>query len=108
MDNVTIALADFQQKAEAAGYRFVCPMCGNVASAEDFKKAGAEPDRVAKECIGRTMSPMPTPKKGKKPCDWAAFGLFGNLGRGLTVKFPDGKETNTFALMSGDDIGGSS
>lgn len=91
-----VQLAEFQGAAERVGYRFICPMCGNVASADDFKKAGANPGRVAKECIGRTMDQMPKPKKGKKPCDWAAFGLFGTLGKGLVVVMPDGKEVQTF------------
>lgn len=93
-----IQLADFQSAAEAVGYRFQCPMCGNVASADDFKRAGANSERVAQECIGRTMKPMPKPQKGKTPCDWAAFGLFRALGKGLIVVMPDGKEIHTFAI----------
>lgn len=95
-----ISLEEFRLQSESAGYRFVCPMCGNVATPQEFKAAGADPERAARECIGRTMDPMPKPKKGKKPCDWAAFGLFGNLGRGLLVKMPNGKTVQTFALDS--------
>lgn len=88
----------FNLEAEAAGYRFVCPMCGNVATPWDFKAAGADPEDAAKQCIGRTMTPMPKPQKGQKPCDWAAFGLFGNLDKGLLVVMPDGKKVQTFAI----------
>ena len=49
-------------------WKFVCPHCGNVASGLDFKEAGAEPDSIYCECIGRYV-------KGKG-CDWAAYGLF--------------------------------
>lgn len=34
-------------------YRFKCPRCGNVATGEDFKKAGANPNAMYTECIGR-------------------------------------------------------
>jgi hypothetical protein len=96
-----IPIEDFRLLAEKAGYRFICPMCGNVAGPEDFERAGTERDRcherAATECIGRTLDPPPKPKNGRKPCDWAAYGLFGNLGRGLHVVFPDGKVVQTFA-----------
>ena len=49
-------------------YRFRCPKCGNVASGQEFKDAGAGPNAMCCECIGRHV-------KGKG-CDWAAYGLF--------------------------------
>ena len=49
-------------------WRFKCPKCGNVATGQDFKNAGAEAGVMAEECIGRYV-------KGKG-CDWTAYGLF--------------------------------
>ena len=48
-------------------WRFKCPRCGNIATGQEFKNAGAEPGAMAEECIGRYV-------KGKG-CDWAAYGL---------------------------------
>jgi len=50
-------------------WKFKCPSCGNVASGKEFKEAGAEPNDMYQNCIGRF--------NGKeKGCDWAAYGLF--------------------------------
>ena len=48
-------------------YRFKCPHCGNIASGQEFKDAGADPNAIYCECIGRYI-------KGKG-CDWAAYGF---------------------------------
>lgn len=93
-----MTLEQYQAEGKARGWRVLCPACGNVATPGDFEKAGASPQRAAQECIGRTMTPMPKYEKGKKPCDWAAFGLF-KLG-GVIVKHDDGKETVAFGFDS--------
>ncbi|MBE7053379.1 MAG: hypothetical protein E7391_03790 [Ruminococcaceae bacterium] len=49
-------------------WKFVCPKCGNVASGKEFKEAGAEPNAMYCECIGRYTN--------DKGCNWAAYGLF--------------------------------
>lgn len=48
-------------------WKFRCPRCGNIASGQDFKDAGADLYNVNSECIGRYV-------KGKG-CDWASNGL---------------------------------
>lgn len=91
----TLTLEEYQAEGAANGWRMLCPACGNVATPGDFEKVGANPQRAAQECIGRTMKPMPAFKaKGKTPCDWAAFGLL-RIG-GVTVKRPDGGESVAF------------
>lgn len=55
-------------------WRFRCPICGNVATPAEFKALGADPNLAYQECIGRQM-PRSEPKP-KKPCDYAAYGLF--------------------------------
>lgn len=75
-------------------YKFICPRCGRVNIGQEFKEAGASPDATATCCIGRFE-----PAKG---CDWAAFGLFGTMGRGDAVAFPDGKKSNVFRMAEKD------
>jgi hypothetical protein len=49
-------------------YKFVCPRCKRINTGREFKDAGAEPNAMYCECIGRYDK--------TKGCDWAAYGLF--------------------------------
>lgn len=94
-------------------WSFVCPICGNVASIEDFrpyKERGAMPNSATCECIGRYSRSKPAfgdRKKGEKPCDYAGYGLF-RLSP-VRVVHDDGKEMHSFAFAdsggSGDEPG---
>lgn len=56
-------------------WAFKCPLCGNIATAEDFRKfadKGARPDSAYQECLGRYTGGI----KGEHGCDWCAYGLF--------------------------------
>jgi len=74
----TVSLEDFMAQATAlygddpAKWKFKCPRCGEVQSAEDLVAAGVDKDDVQKymgfSCIGRF-----TDDKG---CDWTLGGLF--------------------------------
>jgi hypothetical protein len=82
-------------------WKFVCPVCKNVAAVEDykpFKDKGATPDSATCQCIGRftgaKYKAFGNPRG--KPCDYALFGLFRLPG--VIVKFPDGKEKMSFAF----------
>lgn len=85
---------------------FVCPACGNVATPADFLAVRGEKsdgERAAHECIGRLMAEAKGAKVGewggKKPCNWAAYGLFSTLGKGVLVRFPDSdKPVQAFAF----------
>lgn len=60
-------------------WKYKCPMCGHVASVQDFKDLGVEdPANTAyEECIGRYTG-KGTPQKGDSSgCNWAAYGLLG-------------------------------
>lgn len=77
-------------------WAFVCPACGDVATARDFKAAitalgdrapdGIEPfDKLGQECIGRWLGALSRDRKGDgwvkgkwegRGCDWVAYGLF--------------------------------
>lgn len=94
-DAIEMTLDEYQAACEAAHWRVVCPLCKNVSTPKEFKERGADPQRAAQECIGRLDNPMPKPKKGRKPCDWAAFGFF-RIG-GVNVTMPDGKIVAAFA-----------
>jgi hypothetical protein len=64
---------------DAMAWRFVCPGCGHVASAADWKAAGAPSRAIAYSCVGRWL---PDARdwlhgKGPGPCNYAGGGLFG-------------------------------
>lgn len=77
---------------KARHWKFVCPSCGNVQTPQDFVDAGIDKEEAGSKsyqgCIGRTVK--------DKGCDWAAYGLFGTMGKGRTVIKPDGKEVEVF------------
>lgn len=75
-------------------WAFCCPHCGDVAVAQDFRDADADPNSLGQECIGRHLGALagpPTTDAGrsiaKRGCDWAAYGF---LGGPWTVTLPDG------------------
>ena len=91
-------------------WRFVCPICKNVASVEQFrnhKDQGATPDCAPQNCIGRYMpkeerggfSSDKSNPKVKKPCDYAAYGFF-KLAP-VEVEFSDGSVCGVFAFDEG-------
>lgn len=60
-------------------WRFICPICGNVASCEDFRQyadRGATPNSATCECIGRYTGAKDSFDKKTKPCNYAGYGLF--------------------------------
>jgi hypothetical protein len=84
-------------------WRFGCPVCGHVASIEDFrqfKDQGATPDSATCECLSRYLPDSPkafgeNPTGAKRqPCDYAGYGLF-RLSP-IVVIFPDGSEHHAF------------
>lgn len=84
---------------QARDFKFKCPACGKVTSVAEFVEAGLTQDEAMnvayQECIGRYTG-AGSPQKGKQPCNWAAYGLFGTLGNGVIVVAPDGKEIEVF------------
>ncbi|NUT90802.1 MAG: hypothetical protein HOY78_02115 [Saccharothrix sp.] len=86
-------------------FAFRCPNCGDVACAQDFIDAGADPDRVGVECIGRSLGAI-GPKSdrhdsgrsaAKRGCDWAAYGLFPGP---WAVEYETGKFFRSFPLAT--------
>lgn len=68
-------------------WRFQCPVCGNVATPDDFrpyKSKGAHPNSATCECIGRyqagvrafAQDGVEAGNGQSRPCDYAGYGLF--------------------------------
>lgn len=103
-DLLKMTLDEWRAEVERRGAKdckFRCPLCKNIATPRDFHNAGIDPEKVATNCIGRYIgakgnlnSPTPTPK----PCDWAAYGLFGTLNEGIQITKPDGKTLLVFSF----------
>ena len=79
-------------------WKFICPACGKISSGREFKNAGAEPDDIYTNCIGRFTGKGSPQKNSKDGCNWAAYGLLGTLGKGDIVKLPDGTEIEVFKM----------
>lgn len=85
-------------------WRFVCPICKNVATVSDYEAhadKGATPNSATNECIGRYTAPPGTHKafgtgKVKQPCDYAGYGLFKISP--ILVVMDDGKRIHSFAF----------
>ena len=78
-------------------WKFKCPACGHVSSVQDFIDAGRDANDAYQDCIGRVNGKGD--KNGKDKgfgCNWAAYGLFGTLGKGRIVINPEGKEIEVF------------
>lgn len=58
-------------------WRFVCPCCGHVACAADYKRAGAPSGAVGFSCVGRWLPERRAAfGEGPGPCDYAGGGFF--------------------------------
>ena len=79
-------------------WRFVCPVCGYVASVADWKAVGARVGEVAFSCIGRHRENARDAfaGKGAGPCNYAGGGLF-RLNP-VNVVMDDGRVVETFAF----------
>jgi hypothetical protein len=86
-------------------FAFTCPNCGDVACAQDFIDAGADPERIGSECIGRSLGAIAHGSSAhdsgrsaaKRGCDWAAYGLFPGPWR---VEYEPGKFFRSFPLAT--------
>ena len=76
---------------EPAGWRFVCPCCGHVASIQDWRDASAPEGAIAFSCVGRWAGAKRAAFEGTGPgpCNYAGGGLF-NLNP-VTVLQGEGK-----------------
>lgn len=83
--------------ADKMKWKFECPACGHVASIGDFKEHGADPNDAYQKCIGRVNGKGTKNQKDLGDgCNWAAYGLFGTIGKGRTVISDEGNEVSVF------------
>ncbi|MDR1629883.1 MAG: hypothetical protein LBS36_06695 [Oscillospiraceae bacterium] len=91
-------------------WAFVCPACGRITTLQEIKDVGGEPNDGYTKCIGRLNGKGVSGaslKKGRHPkdgCDWAAFGLFGTLGKGDVVVGDNGKMIDVFRMADAPNI----
>ena len=71
-------------------WRFRCPMCGHVASVQDFVSVGADANAAYNECIGRYTGKGAPQDGDDSGCNWCAYGLFGIPREHDTVISDDG------------------
>ena len=58
-------------------WRFVCPVCGHIASGQDYLDAGAPAGAIAFSCVGRWTGGKGTLfDSSKQPCNYSGGGLF--------------------------------
>lgn len=87
---------------DPGNWRFVCPVCGNVAAVREFKEAGApDADSARCECLGRHLPKERTREafgegKVERPCNYAGYGLI-QLSP-VRVVVEGGKEIHSFAF----------
>jgi len=84
---VTMTLEEYMAEAERRfgpdrlNWRWVCPACHHVASAREYKDAGAPSSAPGLDCIGRygnlqRRTAFGTNSEGPGPCDYSSGGLF--------------------------------
>jgi hypothetical protein len=78
-----LAEAERRFGADAMQWKFVCPICGHVASVQEYKDAGAKENAVAYSYIGRftntgrkAFGDNRAPDIAATPCDYTTGGLF--------------------------------
>lgn len=86
-----------------AKWRFVCPICGNVAAVEDYRQfeaQGATAESATEECIGRYTGSgrraFGAAEDNVRPCDYAVYGLFRIPG--VVVEMAGGQKRMAFAF----------
>lgn len=92
---------------DSSKWRFICPICGHVASVQDWRDLGAE-NAIAFSCVGRFQEKNPLRealvKKGEKvpgPCDYTGGGLL--KFNPIHVTDDDGMEESLFAFYEGKE-----
>lgn len=86
-------------------WKFVCPVCGHVATPQEWIDAGAPEGAVAFSCIGRwlpdSQDALSSDEIGKGPCNYAGGGLFP-----LNPVLIEGRENRVFefAIPSAETV----
>lgn len=103
MDIIEITEKEWQNRGkklfgiDLMQWKFVCPNCGIVQCAEDFRQykgQGAAPDDVNFKCIGRFAGGDGEIGNNKQPCNYTTGGLL-NLSP-VKIDMGDGKIISSF------------
>jgi len=79
-------------------WAFECPACKKVSTVKDFIDAGADSNSAYVDCIGRHNGKGTFERDSRYGCNWAAYGLFGHMGKGDEVIADDGKKVEVFKM----------
>lgn len=76
-------------------FKFKCPMCGHVASVQDFKDLGVDdPANCAySECIGRYTGKGSPNDADSLGCNWCSYGFLGIPKGGVIVIDDQGEKS---------------
>lgn len=80
-------------------WKFICPACGHISRVQEYLDLGAKENDAYQNCIGRFNKKGEDGMGGKDKgfgCNWAAYGLLGNLGQGRVVITKENKEIQVF------------
>lgn len=80
-------------------WKFRCPVCGHVATPQDYKNAGAPETTIAFSCVGRWTGAESSFDK-TSPCNYAGGGLF--LLNPILIIDEDGTEYSRFDFGGGE------
>ncbi|MFH1813426.1 MAG: VVA0879 family protein [Pseudomonadota bacterium] len=99
-----LAEAERRFGSDPMAWRFKCPSCGHVATAKDWKEAGAPVGAVAFSCIGRYTGAdgSNTFKHAGGPCNYTSGGLF--VINKVSIITNDGKETPAFDFDGATEV----
>lgn len=109
----TMALAEWHAEAvrrfgpDKQSWAFQCPACGHIATVMDHIAAGGSGEWAPQKCIGRVTGKGANGMAGKDEgygCNWAAYGLFRTLGKGVAVRTPEGDEVEVFAFAPASEV----
>lgn len=111
MEKTKQSVAEWLEEAEQLfgkdkkQWKFECPACGHVASIGDFINEGADHNDAYQVCIGRVNGKGTKNQKDLGDgCNWAAYGLFGVLGKGRTIVSEGGKDVEVFDFAKVEEV----
>lgn len=79
-------------------WAFMCPKCTDVAVIQDFRDAGAPPEVLGEECVGRYLGALLDDNYSGRGCGWCAFDEYTGP---WIIKLGNGDVYGSFPLAPG-------